>query len=201
MKHLIRRSLRKSKFIFIWLCVSMLSIVLLYACVSPLPTVNSNRIGKYRQVSTPSQNVNSTVAQQQKFASNGERIYFTATSDRGTKITATGVSWSEGMMGNGGMMGNSTERGVMGNGFLTCASCHGSDGRGGVQPMMGMQIMNVPDIRWSALKDEFDNDEKLRLAITQGQDPDGKKMLNRDMPRWQIGNEDLADLIGFLKTL
>ena len=104
-------------------------------------------------------------------------------------------------MGNGGMMGNTTERGVMGNGFLTCASCHGSDGRGGVQQMMGMQIMNLPDIRWSALKDEFDNDEKFRLAITQGQDPDGKKMLNRDMPRWQIGNEDLADLIGFLKTL
>lgn len=88
----------------------------------------------------------------------------------------------------------------MGNSFLTCASCHGSDGRGGEYILMGMQTIEAPDIRWSALKDEF-NDEKFRLAITEGEDPDGKKMLNRDMPRWQIGNEDLADLIGFLKTL
>lgn len=67
--------------------------------------------------------------------------------------------------------------------------------------MMGMQTMDAHDIRWSVLKDEFDTDEKLRLAITKGQEPDGKKMLNGDMPRWEIGDEDLADLISFLKTL
>jgi len=198
MKSLIKRSLAKSKFIPIWLFVSMLAVIFLYACVSPLPTMNS---AQSRQVPTPSQNVNSPVAQQQKFASNGERIYFTATSDRGTNITVTGVSLSNGMMGNGGMMDNGTQRGMMGNSFLTCASCHFSDGRGGEHTMMGMQTMKSADIRWSALKDEFNNDEKFRLAIVKGEDPDGKKMLNRDMPRWQIGNEDIADLIGFLKTL
>lgn len=98
-------------------------------------------------------------------------------------------------------MGNGTQRGIMGNSFLTCASCHFSGGRGGEHTMMGMQTMKSADIRWSAIKDEFDNDEKFRLAIIKGEDPDGKKMLNRDMPRWQIVNEDLADLIGFLKTL
>ena len=66
---------------------------------------------------------------------------------------------------------------------------------------MGMQTINTPDISWSALKDEFDDDEKFRLAITKGQDPDGEKMLNKDMPRWQMSDEDLADLISFLKTL
>jgi hypothetical protein len=69
------------------------------------------------------------------FDSNGERIYFTATSERGANITYTGGPPS-------GMM--------MGSGYLTCASCHGPDGRGGVHSMMGMQTMNAPDIRWEA---------------------------------------------------
>jgi hypothetical protein len=39
------------------------------------------------------------------------------------------------------------------------------------------------------------------LALTKGQDPHGNKQLNRDMPRWNIGNDDLADLITYLKIL
>jgi mono/diheme cytochrome c family protein len=125
------------------------------------------------------------------FRSNGERIYFTATSERGTAITYTG-----GPAMSGGMM--------MSGGRLACASCHGPDGRGGEHKMgvhnMGeMQTMTAKDIRWSALQDEFDA-EKFRLAVTQGQDPDGTK-LNANMPRWNIGNDDLADLIAYLKTL
>jgi hypothetical protein len=164
--------------------------------------------------------VNSTDRGTGAFRSNGERIYFTSSSDRGTNITSTGVpsaglmnggssggmmgnGSSGGMMGNGssgGMMGNGSSGGMMGNGNLTCASCHGADGRGGVHTMMGMQTMKSPDIRWSTLKREFDA-KKFRLAVTQGQDPDGKKQLNQDMPRWNIGNDDLADLITYLKTL
>ena len=125
------------------------------------------------------------------FRSNGERIYFTATSERGTAITYTG-----GPAMSGGMM--------MGGGRLACASCHGPDGRGG-EHNMGvhntgvMQTMTAKDIRWSALQDEFDA-EKFRLAVTKGQDPDGTK-LNANMPHWNIGNDDLADLIAYLKTL
>jgi hypothetical protein len=111
------------------------------------------------------------------FRSNGERIYFTSTSDRGTNITYT---WGPDL---GGFRGdNGSSGGMMGNGNLTCASCHGPDGRGGVSNMMGMQTVNSPDIRWSALKREF-NTEKFRLAVTQGQDPDGSKQLNSYMPR------------------
>jgi len=120
------------------------------------------------------------------FNSNGERIYFTSTSDRSTKITYTG-----GPASNGWMMG--------GGGRLSCASCHGPDGRGGVHSMGMMQEMDAKDIRWSTLESEFDP-EKFRLAVTKGQDPDGTQ-LNSDMPRWNIGNEDLADLIDYLKTL
>lgn len=73
------------------------------------------------------------------FGSNGERIYFTATSDRGTEITYTG-----GPSSNGWMMMDSRGR-------LACASCHGPDGRGGLHSMGMMQTMDAKDIRWSAL--------------------------------------------------
>jgi hypothetical protein len=62
-----------------------------------------------------------------------------------------------------------------------------------------MQTMTAKDIRWSVLQKEFDA-EKFRLAVTKGQDPDGTQ-LNKDMPRWNMGNDDLADLIAYLKTL
>ena len=55
------------------------------------------------------------------FRSNGERIYFTATSRRGTEIMYTGGATSSGWM----MMG----------GRLACVSCHGTDGRGGKRNM------------------------------------------------------------------
>ena len=119
------------------------------------------------------------------FSSNGERIYFTSTSERGSAITYTS--------------GPSSNNWMMGNGQLTCASCHGPSGRGGKHNMGMMQVMTAKDIRWSALQGEFDA-EKFRLAVTKGQDPDGTQ-LNTDMPLWNIGDEDLADLIAYLKTL
>ncbi len=119
------------------------------------------------------------------FRSNGERIYFTATSERGTQIT-----YANGPESNNWMM--------MG-GRMACVSCHGSNGQGGRHSMGMMQVMDSKDIRWSALQSEFDA-EKFRLAVVKGQDPDGTQ-LKTDMPRWNIGNEDLADLIVFLKTL
>lgn len=200
--------------------LAMMVALLLVTCASHPPHIATNGIDGGAEASTSSGSaspesivVNRTDQGTGAFRSNGERIYFTSSSDRGTTITYTGGSaWSGGMMGNGssgGMMGNGSSGGMMngrswggmvGNGNLTCASCHGADGRGGVHTMMGMQTMKSPDIRWSTLKREFDA-KKFRLALTQGQDPNGKKQLNRDMPRWNIGNDDLADLIAYLKTL
>ena len=130
-----------------------------------------------------------------EFSSNGEQIFFTATSQRGTPITAD--------MGGGPMMG-----GMMFGGSLSCASCHGPDGRGGELQMMGRSI-EVPDIRWEALTSEEHGaemehesytEETIRQAITQGVDPAGEP-LNWPMPRWSMSEEDLDDLIEYLKTL
>jgi hypothetical protein len=119
------------------------------------------------------------------FGSNGERIYFTVTSERGTSITYTGGPASSGWM----MMG----------GQLACVSCHGPNGRGGKHNMGMTQVMDAKDIRWKVLQPEFDA-EKFRLAVVKGQDPDGTQ-LKPDMPRWNISGDDVADLIVFLKTL
>lgn len=134
--------------------------------------------------------------------SNGERIYFTATNARGVRITYT-----EGPDFGGMMMGT----------YLTCASCHGPGARGGLH-MMHMQVMDAPDIRYSALISELEEHaeeeqggehedqhaeydlEDFRRAVVLGQHPDGEP-LSDDMPRWRINDEDLVNLFEFLKTI
>lgn len=134
------------------------------------------------------------------FDSNGERIYFTSTSERDTRITYSGGP-STGMM--------------MGGGNLACASCHGPDAQGGLHTMTGMQVMDSPDIRWDALAGEADEGhgdeedghgegeydlELFRMAVVEGKHPDGEP-LSEDMPRWNIGDEDLIDLAEYLMSL
>ena len=120
------------------------------------------------------------------FKSNGERIYFTATSDSGKPITA------------------STGQMTMHRGMMSCATCHGPDGKGGAGRMM-MWYFEAPDIRYSSLAAGHDEekpytDELIKLAITKGIDSDGMR-LEQPMPVWQMSDEDLNDLIEFLKTL
>ncbi|NOY98453.1 MAG: cytochrome c [Chloroflexi bacterium] len=130
------------------------------------------------------------------FASNGEQIYFTATNQNGERIAYSGGA------GYGGMM--------MSSASLTCASCHGVDGRGG-EHVMHMDVMDAPDIRYTALNSEEEHEEEgghdgeydletFRQAVVNGQHPDGA-LLDRDMPRWQMSDQDLADLLEYLKTL
>jgi len=134
------------------------------------------------------------------FDSNGERIYFTARSERDSDITYSG--------------GPSTNM-MMGGGELTCASCHAPDGRGGLHTMMGMQVMDAPDIRWETLVGELEGEhgdeeeghgngeydlDTFRLAVEEGKHPDGDP-LSTDMPRWEMTDEDLFDLAEFLMTL
>lgn len=135
------------------------------------------------------------------FTSNGEQIYFTAINERGQRIRYSGGQNFGGMMRG---MGNN----------LACASCHGSDGRGGIHTMH-MEVMDAPDIRYRALsseEEEHEGDhahedehgkydlEAFRLAVIGGAHPDGQP-LSKDMPRWQMGDEDLADLFEYLKSL
>jgi len=43
-------------------------------------------------------------------------------------------------------------------------------------------------------------DETIKRAITQGEDPDGEP-LDWPMPRWTMSDEDLNDLLEYLKGL
>lgn len=72
-------------------------------------------------------------------AKNGARIYFTGASDRGTTASPAGS-----VNGGGGMMGGYGQ-------WLTCASCHGPEGRGGTH-VMHMRTMIAPDIRYVELR-------------------------------------------------
>jgi len=128
-----------------------------------------------------------------RYDSNGERIYYTGVSERTGPVPFQGGPMWLAMHGGG------------------CASCHGINGRGGVPVMMGTAI--PADIRYEALtaKDVHNQrreeeahppytDELIKQAITQGLDPAGKS-LDWTMPRWQMTQEDLNDLIAYLKTL
>lgn len=127
----------------------------------------------------------------QGYASNGETIYFTGANDRGQRIPFTGGPMWLSMHGGG------------------CASCHGPDGQGGAPVMMGTEI--PPDIRYKTLtSEEMEHegeethppytDETIKRAITEGIEPDGEPM-DLTMPRWQMSERDLDDLLEFLKTL
>jgi mono/diheme cytochrome c family protein len=105
----------------------------------------------------------------------------------------------------GGMMGS----GMMGGygQWLTCASCHGPQGRGGTHGMH-MWTMTAPDIRYVALRNvselkgrqrPYDIDD-FRQQVENGRHPDGSPV-QADMPRWQMSDPDMKDLFSFLKAL
>jgi hypothetical protein len=133
------------------------------------------------------------------FGSNGERIYFTATSDRGTSISYSGGPDMEMMMTGG---------------KLACVSCHGIDAKGR-RHIKGTEIMHAPDIRWFELSAEHHEEheatednhehevydfESFRNAVENGEHPDGDA-LKKVMPRWSMNDEDLHDLMDYLKSL
>jgi mono/diheme cytochrome c family protein len=126
------------------------------------------------------------------YASNGERIYFTATSESGDSISYRG---SIRMMHS-----------------IACVNCHGADGKGGRVNMM-MWSFETPDISWDHLtseehheegSDEEDHppytEETVKQAITEGINPAGEP-LDQEMPRWSMSQDDLNDLLEYLKTL
>ena len=104
--------------------------------------------------------------------SNGERIFKTGIDVRGEAIQNSMIP------GMGG-----------------CAMCHGTDGHGG--QMMGR---TVPCNTFTCLSADGYTEDLIKRAITQGIDQDGHQ-LDLMMPRWQISESDLNDLISYLKTL
>lgn len=125
------------------------------------------------------------------YSSNGERIYFTAVNDEGELIPYDGGPDFGGMMMSA---------------YLTCNSCHGPEGRGGLH-QMHMWWMEAPDIRLGVMDEsehesgheEFDLDA-FRQAVVEGKHSNGEP-LSPDMPRWSLKDDDLADLYEFLSSL
>lgn len=118
------------------------------------------------------------------FRSNGEMIYNTGFNKSGTMIPITGgPTW---LYMHGG----------------SCVDCHGTNGRGGAPIMMGT---NIPlNITYSALKEEGFTDETIKKAITEGihEGHEGEaETLDWTMPRWEMTDDDLNDVITYLKAL
>lgn len=128
------------------------------------------------------------------FSSNGERIFFTATSRNGL------ISIKEGPP-----MFKSAIKG--------CAHCHGKDGKGG--HALDATGIKGPDIRYKIIALKYGGylnfleakgekisggvDTLIKRAITDGEGPGYK--LNIAMPRWSMTEDDLNDIINYLKGL
>ena len=81
---------------------------------------------------------------------------------------------------------------------------------------MHMEVMDAPDIRWSALSSDHHemgdtgnktmtpakayDFEDFKNSVENGKHPDGD-VLKTDMPRWKMSDADLADLMNYLKSL
>ena len=131
----------------------------------------------------------SEVAPSNQYVSNGQLIYFTGRNQRGVRLPFEGGPMWLYMRGG------------------SCASCHGADGRGGAPVMMGTEIPG--DIRYHHLLEEEHEegeehapftDELIKRAITLGLNPAGEP-LDQTMPRWRMSDQDLDDLLEFLRTL
>jgi mono/diheme cytochrome c family protein len=128
-----------------------------------------------------------------QYQSNGERIYHSGFAEAGNRIAFTGgPMWFRMHAGS-------------------CVDCHGPLGRGGTTVMMTQ--ITAPDIRYGVLTGkqhaageeaghhhEPYTDATIKRAITQGVEPDGHR-LDPTMPRFQISDQDLNDLINYLKVL
>jgi mono/diheme cytochrome c family protein len=119
------------------------------------------------------------------YQSNGQMIYYTGYNQTGERIdTSLGPHW---LYVHGG----------------SCVHCHGENGDGGVPVMMGYVVPS--DITYEGLTSGEEEhtpytEETLRTAIRSGIDPDGRP-LDPTMPRWDMTDEDVNDMIDYLKTL
>lgn len=142
-------------------------------------------VGVTLPVPTPASELSSSEAR-------GKRIYAEGESDSGRIITAR-------------LPRNHTPVPAA---IVPCAGCHGSDGRGRAQKFA---IATPPDITWGNLTQRdghhhvqrvhptFD-EAAVALAVRRGVDPAGNT-LHATMPRYEMSEEDMADLIAYLKCI
>jgi cytochrome c oxidase subunit 2 len=128
------------------------------------------------------------------FSSNGERIFFTATSKNGPIAIKEGPP-------------------MMRQAVKGCAHCHGRDGKGGHS--LDATGMKGTDIRYKTLALKYGGylsylegkgekiaggiDTLIKKAIIDGEGPGYK--LNIAMPRWSMSEKDLNDIISYLTEI
>jgi cytochrome c oxidase subunit 2 len=90
---------------------------------------------------------------------------------------------------------------------MSCANCHGVDGNGLRTPMFispNITYRNLTDpagmLEPDGTRGPTYTDALIRRAITQGIDAEGEP-LAWPMPRWRMTNQELDDLLTYLKTL
>ena len=117
----------------------------------------------------------------------GKQIYLQGTSPSGEDIVATLGEAALAMPGN----------------LMACANCHGVYGRGKAEGNVRPSNLSWQSLSTATSTNRIHpgyNERSLEVAITQGKDPAGNKLLNA-MPRFQISKADLDDLIAYLKRL
>ncbi len=133
-----------------------------------------------------SEGMHQTAIVKSSFSSNGERIYFTSTSDSGALISFSGGHHHMRMHGG------------------ACVTCHGSDREGGRRMWPYFWVV-APALTAEALTSTHDdghahttyNASTLGRAIQLGVNPDGDE-LDELMPRWQMPQSDLDALVAYL---
>jgi hypothetical protein len=166
----------------LWLFISA-AILIVVALAGLMVFSNPRHHGIYRKAS---------------YSSAGERIYYAGVGSDGRFIPFTGgPHW----------LATIAERG--------CVNCHGIDGRGGYTLMMTSVV--APDITYTALtsgehehsyqegeshgeEETSYTDETIGRAIAQGIDLSGRE-LSIVMPRWKMTDEDMNELLAYLKKL
>ncbi len=124
----------------------------------------------------------------------------TPSEERGRRIYRDGVSPAGGEITAGvGAAGAQVPAAA-----LPCGNCHGQDGRG--RPEGGV---SPSDLTWRALSRPVESaprsrpaydDRLLKRAIAMGLDSGGRP-LHVAMPRFRMSQEDMADLIAYMKRL
>jgi cytochrome c oxidase subunit 2 len=117
-------------------------------------------------------------------AARGQRIFQSGLDENGREIPRSAIPVSQGalMMGGGG-----------------CASCHAANGQGSAVSMMTGYI-EAPDITYTTLTNAGYTDRTIYRAIRYGIDEENKN-LNPAMPRWQMTDSEVRDVVAYLKEL
>ena len=124
-----------------------------------------------------------------QYSGNGAQIFYTGRTNSGVPISVVAPS----------ALGDGTPS-------SSCVDCHGADGRGLDLRVTG-GTLRTPNITYEVLTtpqvyrgNRAYTDATLGLTLRTGIRVDGYT-LNAQMPRWDLSGQDMADLIGHLKSL